>query len=1439
MSKSSCCCDPQTPLQDGDSRYSSSCCCEKCPSVSNLRLCFDEHVIQAPIPGCEVSETECAEPLDGPIWLGRSGGSCCTWTNRAYPAPIYGYVTTQLIRLPCWAGEAEIILETDEICMARNENNIGFLKRGLQEDVSCSGGWPNCAPCYVGNHVSHGFQTGAAGGAVGSISGPPFMVECGDNYDMYVDLSPVCHPGSSITPAIGGYGGDLDECDNLSDVMDGKYFWITDDLGDKFHVWFKKSESNSVDPSPGGSSGGFRIDVSGIKTCVHLKEAVVNKIADIDGPLPINNPTGSRKKWFVGHASSYLNIRGCFPDGVDFPESLCTFCVTARKTFRQNGNQPATVYDGDSGFTFGDGGAADLLAGMGNCCQGPAPRVFVKIPSIYGWHGGTDESDCVAGDPLCICHGVGGRVGPGGQPVITNYGTNSYDLYEYGMSGDFKCLECNQFTLRGVTSTTSTDTSHIQLPTSLTVCPAAEKVDQVGVIVVLDNDTEYGCPDGGSGGSWNTGSCLFNHDAENIRRIINSSRADIRVQVIKARGDGNLEVPKYSGYGCGGSFMDCLQQWKRDMDRGVGGLPVSQIWRDKLRTGTDWDCGRGYPPDSPTRHGFPPVGGQEGCSHSGQGQCGCYGIPGGVEGITGGGGGLANLPIGLTMVDNCSEVPQDPDMYGRNKDYCCQGLSATAPGNPCSSSGNATAQWAWDCPGFWGGPPFPTGPHWGCQPPGGANVGTCCWPPLSWCKECADTFPFETNRTGGVWEAGCSRVTGDDIKAAWDALTQNGAWIPDEFHLLYDSRVAKGNGTFQDKYFYTENQDQFYCGRGAAGRGWEGWRRTIGFGYLGYPQQDPNPCTGVSSNKIPIGGIEDEWTDAYKYILDSAYASGTGTRCDPRNYYNPQPMPVRRWLRTTGDGGWGLGDILKRYRCSETPALLTDAQINCPDREDAYLIASLGADGNPANFFDCPPGISPCWIQSSLPGWPVAWTGLKKVGKWGCSGGGLPGGLWPGNAGTCGKDVIGATQWWGMGLMLNKINLMRHNHPFENDNNLPISCSSYFEAYHVGGCCRGCPRIPPSAEVTISSGETCWSVNDQGQETETPKPLGGTHALPFVRHSHRQIGSPSFRTGCTWEAETSNNFFDWIVLYYEDGRPDNDPQSTDVRLGVTLFHRGWRVAHYEATGSTTDMSGFHCSGTKTLKIDRQAAEIGHGYCNAWHREFHVCDPSSWDHQNKAFALFDLNMHGTTSSGIVNRRRIHNATITLTSAQGTTRTYTLKTDGSADPNNLEFNYSDSRNQPAGIDGLANLIRSPLGHDGEIEVHYEGGQMGGAAAFESEKEYYAGSGARGNLLLVQTLLGGAGHTAITYNQQFENWCGYDVGFGMMGSASDGAQPAICPDTFKGGEWCPVERSYFDPRAGRWQYRGGARCFNTHPSSWPHSCPCKSEVSKYFPDTITVTL
>ena len=86
----------------------------------------------------------------------------------------------------------------------------------------------------------------------------------------------------------------------------------------------------------------------------------------------------------------------------------------------------------------------------------------------------------------------------------------------------------------------------------MTVCPEEPCINKIGFLIVLDNDPLYGTPDDCYAQSWNTGQCMFNVDAENLRRHLEQNPdLDVRVVVVTPKGDENLAVPQ-----CSNNFSD-------------------------------------------------------------------------------------------------------------------------------------------------------------------------------------------------------------------------------------------------------------------------------------------------------------------------------------------------------------------------------------------------------------------------------------------------------------------------------------------------------------------------------------------------------------------------------------------------------------------------------------------------------------------------------------------------------------------------------------------------------------------------------------------------------------------------------------------------------------------------------------------------------------------
>ena len=624
-------------------------------------------------------------------------------------------------------------------------------------------------------------------------------------------------------------------------------------------------------------------------------------------------------------------------------------------------------------------------------------------------------------------------------------------------------------------------------------------------------------------------------------------------------------------------------------------------------------------------------------------------------------------------------------------------------------------------------------------------------------------------------------MTAADIEAAWQSLTSGGTWIPDDFKFWIDPNIAGMNGGVGIRRDegggdtplceHIENSNQKVCLNGS-------WTSAIDAGHAPIITQ--------------VCGIEDEITNGLMAILDSVEQSGEyttlGGDCDVPNYTVEYPFARSghtRWLDV-------VAYRLTGYSCEEFYV-----EPDCPEREPVYLSTTFGSihapltpQHNPADFFDCPPWMpAPCWVMGdhptlgigSPPGNPGVAIGLKKGGPYSCFWGHPDG--WSGHrSGQCRNAEY----------RLGRIELdwdRLRQHPLNFPDGFGFFVGAPFSYISRCTCCLQCDLPLSDASFTINSSSDCWAINPvNGEKIEDKKSLGGTFTL------HPIDGQ------CEWANEFPNSFIDNAVLERYSVLRAGD---SIYGLRLTLFHRGTTVETYEVNDSdvTNDpVKNWQCSGPITLAKQ----------WNGFMRGMHVCDPCSWDHENHAFAIFNLNRGlGGFGARVIDPDRVatfNNATIKLTSTDGTERTYTLKTDGSADPNLLEFNW-DLTLGPAGTDGGNNpntfrnfktVVESSAGHDGKIIVDISGD-------FLTTLPY-------GVMKLIQSDKGPAGETDIVYSREFRDWCREDREY----PANIGGVPP-CPDKFEGGDWC----MYLNPYTNIMEPK--CRKFTTHPNSWPHDCPC----------------
>ena len=581
---------------------------------------------------------------------------------------------------------------------------------------------------------------------------------------------------------------------------------------------------------------------------------------------------------------------------------------------------------------------------------------------------------------------------------------------------------------------------------------------------------------------------------------------------------------------------------------------------------------------------------------------------------------------------------------------------------------------------------------------------------------------------------------------------------------------------------------------------------------------------------------------------------------DPTKYINDYDLgcaPRVRWSTTT----------LRKYNVAVPHDQNTNAIPNDPNA-----------------FFDCPAAVgSPCWIenwyQHSRPPYGGWWqyTGIKKseIG----SDIGMPsqklrlldiysGGI----SGFC-QSRTGPIMWrdrqgrWHQNQIVSGGNFSGDwEYPDYKITNHPINqgpkkyglrqgifWDSRVYGYRKKYCdCCPCPEPKGNLTFTIPNTNTCWGVNQDGQKTEDPLPLGGNFTLKPIADS------------CAWAAEFNNSFI--TEAKFIKGR-NSEGMSIDGTFDrvfgwdnyqLHLYHRSEMIAIYnleiDGLGNT-----WQCSGSLTLNRQNYThtgtlANIESYVASEYHGDNHVCDPCSWQGEDNAFTE-TYTLETVIFDGTTNRPRqqellekIHNASITLTSTDGTTKTYTLKTDGSANASNLEFNWelpdrgSWSFIASGGtLQNLADLIDSPSGHDGKIMLEYPMPGM---------QNHYA----RHNVFrFIQGETGVAGNTNIIYNNEFKEWCK------LRNPEMSYRVVPVCPDKFIGGEWCESQAGIVtvpswptncptlpcppgvvaDPSFYGASLGGGVKCYDRPPSSWPHSCPCIDSVNRCLPDTVTVTI
>ena len=1653
VGRSPCCSQEPNP----EVGLSGSCFCTKRPTVNEFFLCFDGSIGYPGAPNTETLEgwtiadppvrypditTTCGDrgsDFDGPIIVKRwepsylgvryvgwpQDNRCnCAYAASFPPASPMSSVTSgpmndlmfqtggmrfypngdnvayrNVSHSPpfsednhrCWTRPPEITLELEEIC-TDDANNTGSLTRGIKEDVDCRSYWPPgsvgrlplaegvpCAPCIS--------NTGNLFGSIGQRN--EFELECGE-YETYVDFNTICPDDWSW--------------DCASDV-DGKYFWLTDDLGRKYHVWYNDLTSGSVDPNPSGSSGGIKVDIKpscsliwsnlppannpdGDKVfksefspnlnlehypdgdfCDHcyqclgklcddnylagnpiyqidqwgrdrrwceivppactcestfgyprsrdllnkpcedlykLTNDAIRNIKDTSDALGTNNAVvGEFNKW---ETNNYISLKppghltNPFSNRTD-EEIKCILAIRTGKSFRPGGNQQAEASDGTSGFDFGEGNVDDALGGMGNCCHGnkfTKPRLFIKIPTIDEHWGGSGLVDCTSSDPLCVCDaeergdrsgygwinywglgfGVPGQVGTlnrVGPPIvtdvwghnlgtghydgdnITSYGKSNYSLHEYQLNGpaeDFDCFGCNQFDLVSVNKAAAADDGAISLPSTVQLCGGRPCRKRIGIILILpEEESFYNNPDSMEGGSWDTGKCMFEMEVRRFEQLSSASGLDVRVEIISPAGPSGMGVP----YSNGEFYCD---------DAGAGG--VSQ-WQDCFQTPFQgehhwkWFAGGGdnvyfggsldtadTPRTTPSGQPWPPAP-RPGC-RGGWGQCGYWGK---TSDITGG----ASLPSGMNIT---------------TVDYCDSTLNVVDTPNCCAPFSHALPP-----PVYWNWPP---GGPWGFD--GGIDraQGCCTFTPTSCCRypagAGANLCSHGPSRAyWGPWEIGCHRATGQDIKDAWDRLTQ-GDWLPHAFSLWIDHNgtIAEGSGSphwpeMDYPWFDPTNLCKINLNQGFGPRNKQICDSTKGFVLA--PEVLQDVCTisrdlssgleyiydqAIAMEEAQAGGLSDCAGTYWYGIGGSHYGFGVEDIHSQPWAASLAPSAFAKW---TQRGHWlrAINFYLRMFsrECDDGGSeesynkdLRSTDHICHQFTEYQYYLGILMNEpgNNPSEFFDRD------YVQlPPSPPLPGGWVG-EIVAKYN-SAPWVVHGVWDPLSTVVAGPKYSTTGGWGMSRVSVSPNHRLYSHPSFRTRNVHQG---------EGASCFCCECEYSQVDVDIStpnSGEECWAVHPlNGKAIEPALPIGGNISL-----YPKNIG------GCIFGADEETYFWDHIHLNlnvnFTKQNPvfgASPPLIDEKRAELTLYHRGKPVMKYFSKDKIEEGS---CPATLELTKGFIINEPFHGGPSAgestewegyrWTQRwglhgpivnpegkinnlFHVCDPFSWQASDNAVArfAFDEDKHDDLSS----------AKIKLVSTDGTTKYYVVRNDGSADASQNEFNAGETAYETAS--NFADAVTNINGHNGKITVTlFEAGSCEDGNIFSCNS--LAQIDQQGNIPsgsviveLKQSVPGEEGNKDYEFISDFEKL--------LVTTWTPERTPETCNDPNRGaffrnpsqcrfinGDGCPSpshSRVVGSPPIDPPTLTNQCLNFDNHPRSWAHSCPCKW-LENSMPDTVMLTL